>query len=92
MVVPTRLFMNDAGGNYVSNECTVNGLGAGGTGLSCIPSTKNRSLNAGFFDGHAKNLNGPSTIQNDNWDAYATYGYNKAYDLGQAQNIKEWKQ
>jgi hypothetical protein len=66
---------------------------------SCIRGTGNRNLTAGFFDGHAKSVNGASTIYKDMWDNEAAFdklthqppGTSAKGDGDAAMTITEWK-
>lgn len=93
LLVPVRTFMADAWADLIANECTANGLGAGGQTTSCVQSTKNKALNAAFFDGHAKNVNGLSTLGKDMWGSMKStgFGVNPTYLMEKAQSIQEWR-
>ncbi len=94
LLVPVRTFMSDAWADLVANMCTANGLGAGGQTTSCVQSTKNKNINTAFFDGHAKNVNGISTLTSDMWGSMKStgFGVNPEYLLSEARKIKEWTQ
>jgi prepilin-type N-terminal cleavage/methylation domain-containing protein/prepilin-type processing-associated H-X9-DG protein len=94
ILVPVRTFMTDAWADLIANQCTANGLGAGGQTTSCVQSTKNKNLNTAFFDGHAKNVNGISTLTSDLWGSMKStgFGVNPQYLLDSARGIKEWTQ
>ncbi|RYG46755.1 prepilin-type N-terminal cleavage/methylation domain-containing protein [bacterium] len=96
LIVPTRTFFSDVWTDMISYQCTPGGIPAGDQPTSCIQSTKNRGLTAGFFDGHAKNTNGVSTVTNDNWGSIKHFNVgnpNYQRDLANnTSNIKEWRQ
>lgn len=96
MIVPNRTFFSDAWTDMIAYQCTPGGIPAGGQTTSCIQGTKNRNITAGFFDGHAKNINAVGTVTKDMWgslDYYnknvdANYQSNLAYNASQ---IAEWR-
>ncbi|RYG37772.1 prepilin-type N-terminal cleavage/methylation domain-containing protein [bacterium] len=94
MIVPTRTFFSDVWTDMISYQCTPGGIPAGGQTTSCIQGTKNRGLTAGFFDGHAKNMNAVSTVNNDNWGSIRHFNSTNANfqrDLAaNTSSIAEW--
>lgn len=79
-------------------ECTAQGQGWGGTGMSCTPGTGNGAINYGFMDGHAKNVKVAQAVSNDYYDGFKAiveqgvgdYG-SKLWILNNMPNVKEWK-
>ncbi|RYG36144.1 prepilin-type N-terminal cleavage/methylation domain-containing protein [bacterium] len=67
LIAPTRTFFNGVWTEMVSYQCTPGGIPAGGQTTSCIQGTKNRGFTTGFFDGHAKNVNAVSSVNQDMW-------------------------
>jgi len=96
LIVPNRTFFSDAWTDMIAYQCTPGGIPAGGQATSCIQGTKNRNITAGFFDGHAKNINAISTVTKDMWGSLdyfnknvnANYQANLAYNASQ---IPEWR-
>ena len=83
----------------IAYECTADGYGAGGTGLSCMRGVGQGLLNLGFFDGHAKAMKASAAVANDAFGLWAPgalaetpggYG-SQQWAQQNLVNIKEWK-
>jgi len=85
LIVPVRIYFNDAWSEMVSYMCTPGGIPWGDQQTSCIQGSKNRNITAGFFDGHAKSVNAISTVAKDMWGSLAYL--NTAKYAGYQQNI-----
>lgn len=95
MVAETRLPFPDTNPGYMGYQCTAAGQPAGGQSTSCVFSHGNGRAMFLFFDGHAKAINGLSTIKDDLWDCYGPNGQGATQqqtDLANAANVPEWKQ
>ena len=99
MILGSRLPDLNMHAFQVAYECTSDGQGVGGTGISCMRGVGNGLLNIGFFDGHAKALKASSAVAQDVFDLWAPgalaetpggYG-SQQWAQQNLANIKEWK-
>ncbi len=76
MIVPTRKLFPDAEVSDMAVNYTSSGqeLNTGAGTYSGINGSQNRGLTMGFFDGHAKNLNGMQSVANDAWGSLGPGG------------------
>ena len=103
LVVPTRTYLPATNSTIMYGTCTADGFPQGKSltePRSCVRSTGNRNLTAGFFDGHAKSVNGASTIYKDMWGNEAAFdklinqppGTSAKGDGDAAMKVKEWRE
>jgi prepilin-type processing-associated H-X9-DG protein len=97
MISSTRDPWPNQQGYRIADECTADGDGWGGTGISCFRGVGNGLINLGFFDGHAKGVKPSAAVSADMFDVYTNSpddpnGYaGKNYILTNIPKIKEWK-
>jgi prepilin-type N-terminal cleavage/methylation domain-containing protein/prepilin-type processing-associated H-X9-DG protein len=94
LIANSRVYFTDTSADYLRFMCTPNGVPAGGQATSCIVGTKNRATNAGFFDGHAKNVGAAATVSQDMWGSIKrnetnSPGYTAQF-LKDVASIPEW--
>lgn len=70
MVAETRTFYANVWGDYMSYECTPDGIPAGGQPTGCISGHHGGMTNFAFFDGHVKTMRLQQSVQQDMWDAF----------------------
>ncbi len=81
----------------IADECTVDGNGYGGTGISCARSVGNGLLSLGFFDGHAKAVKASKVIADDMYGLFknspddTNQRGGQAYAAKATATIKEWR-
>jgi prepilin-type N-terminal cleavage/methylation domain-containing protein len=91
-IYPQQLCYQCAQSNgQIANDCAEVNIN-----LTVIRSVGNAQINAGFFDGHAKSINGYQTLTQDIWDEFSAPGYNGTGWPGRQQiaqymqGYKEW--
>jgi prepilin-type N-terminal cleavage/methylation domain-containing protein len=100
-VVPVRTYMVATQSTTMYGTCSADGFPQGTwktESRSCVRGTGNRSLTGGFFDGHVKNVNGPTTLYKDMWGDQAAFdalirqpvGSSAKSDGDEAMKLKEW--
>ena len=91
-IYPQQLCYGCSSGGQVQNSCADND-----PTLTVIRSVGNAQINVGYFDGHAKAINGYQSLTSDIWDEFQAPGYNSPTNWpgrGQIaaymQGYKEW--
>lgn len=101
-LVPTRTYLPATQSTIMYGTCSADGFPQGSSKTeprSCVRGSGNKNLTAGFFDGHAKSVNGASTIYKDMWGNEAAFdalthqpiGTSAKGDGDAAMTITEWK-
>jgi prepilin-type N-terminal cleavage/methylation domain-containing protein/prepilin-type processing-associated H-X9-DG protein len=90
--VMTRMAFNDSWAETLTYTCTADGQPWGGMPTSCVQGTGNGGFNAGFFDGHAKNVKAVATVSNDMWGMFEAAGADYKRQIAeQTAAVPEWK-